>query len=54
LLGYAAQNKSFPHDTTANQWFDENHFENYRHLGYVTGLAAAEKIAAEMKTVLGA
>jgi hypothetical protein len=54
LIGYAAQNETFPHDATANQWFDENHFENYRHLGCVTGFAAAEKIAEKMKIVLGA
>lgn len=24
---------AFPHDTTANQWFDEQTFESYRHLG---------------------
>jgi predicted acylesterase/phospholipase RssA len=40
VLGYTATNPSFPDDTTANQWFDEAHFENYRALGEITGSAA--------------
>lgn len=34
LRQYASVNKSFPHRTTADQFFDENQFEAYRHLGY--------------------
>ena len=30
---YAQRNKAFPHDTTADQWFDEAQFESYRVLG---------------------
>ncbi|MGO9403378.1 MAG: patatin-like phospholipase family protein [Terriglobales bacterium] len=44
VLGYSATNPSFPDDTTANQWFDEAHFENYRALGKVTGSAAESAI----------
>jgi len=44
VLGYMATNPSFPDDTTANQWFDEAHFENYRALGQVTGNAAEKAI----------
>ncbi|MGA7795160.1 MAG: patatin-like phospholipase family protein [Candidatus Acidiferrales bacterium] len=33
LLRYKAQNSDFPHQTTANQWFDESEFESYRALG---------------------
>jgi hypothetical protein len=44
VLGYIATNPTFPDDTTANQWFDEAHFENYRALGEVTGNAAATAI----------
>jgi hypothetical protein len=40
VLGYPAKNPTFPDDTTANQWFDETHFENYRALGEATGAAA--------------
>jgi hypothetical protein len=30
---YAAQNEAFPHQSTADQWFDEAQFESYRALG---------------------
>jgi predicted acylesterase/phospholipase RssA len=30
---YAAQNPKFPHQSTADQWFDESQFESYRALG---------------------
>ncbi|MBZ5655399.1 MAG: patatin-like phospholipase family protein [Acidobacteriia bacterium] len=52
VLGYAQTNRSFPNDTTANQWFDEAHFENYRTLGDAAGTSAAQTIAAEMKRAL--
>jgi hypothetical protein len=44
VVGYATTNPSFPDDSTANQWFDEAHFENYRALGQVTGNAAEKTI----------
>ncbi|MFN2309931.1 MAG: patatin-like phospholipase family protein [Gammaproteobacteria bacterium] len=31
---YADNAKGFPHETTTDQFFDENQFEAYRHLGY--------------------
>ena len=33
LLRYVAQNPEFPHQSTADQWFDESQFESYRALG---------------------
>ncbi|MCA9120292.1 MAG: patatin-like phospholipase family protein [Planctomycetaceae bacterium] len=33
LLGHLRRNKSFPHDSTTNQYFDSTTFESYRHLG---------------------
>ena len=30
---YAASHPDFPHQTTADQWFDESQFESYRNLG---------------------
>jgi hypothetical protein len=33
LVRYKAENPDFPHQTTANQWFDESEFESYRALG---------------------
>jgi hypothetical protein len=34
VLEYAARTKPFPHETTADQFFDESQFESYRQLGY--------------------
>ena len=33
VIRYKAQNSSFPHQSTADQWFDETQFESYRMLG---------------------
>src|SRR4029450_9387825 len=33
-LRYAAANPGYPHQTTADQWFDESQFESYRVLGF--------------------
>jgi len=52
VLAYAGTNKSFPNDTTANQWFDETHFENYRALGQASGASAAKVIDAGIRHVL--
>jgi hypothetical protein len=34
ILNYKKEHASFPHDTTANQWFTESQFESYRRLGH--------------------
>jgi hypothetical protein len=34
LLSYNAREPLFPHQSTADQWFDESQFESYRKLGY--------------------
>ncbi|MGE3177372.1 MAG: patatin-like phospholipase family protein, partial [Vicinamibacterales bacterium] len=34
VLRYAALNPAFPHESTADQFFDESQFESYRALGY--------------------
>jgi len=52
VLAYGELNKSFPNDMTANQWFDETHFENYRALGQAAGASAADAIDAVIKHVL--
>jgi hypothetical protein len=36
VKNYADQNPLFPHQSTADQWFDESQFESYRRLGYHT------------------
>ncbi len=40
LNEYRVKHPSFPHQTTADQWFDEQQFEAYRELGYHIGKAA--------------
>jgi hypothetical protein len=41
VLSYRQTHKEFPHESTADQWFDESQFESYRKLGYhiVRGLS---------------
>lgn len=34
VRSYAEVSKSFPHESTADQFFSESQFESYRHLGY--------------------
>lgn len=52
---YAQSNHAFPHDSTADQWFDEAQFESYRMLGsYVISLIcghANEEAAPRKKAV---
>ncbi|MBS4097372.1 MAG: patatin-like phospholipase family protein [Sulfuricella sp.] len=56
---YYDANPAFPHESTADQWFDEDQFEAYRHLGQLiaeklldelppgkTGDSASQRIAA--------
>ncbi len=50
IRAYAMSNPAFPHDSTADQWFDEAQFESYRSLGFeiVDGLFhAATKALGE-------
>jgi hypothetical protein len=51
LLGYAGVNSQFPHDTTANQFFDESHFENYRAMGEATGRTARPAIELALNKI---
>jgi len=34
IRAYASEKAAFPHDSTADQWFDEAQFESYRSLGF--------------------
>ena len=45
VLNYRKTNKTFPHQSTADQWFDEDQFESYRSLGYRIGLLALRDAA---------
>lgn len=41
IYNYARSSKDFPHESTADQWFDETQFESYRALGRETLLTIA-------------
>lgn len=45
LHEYRVANPSFPHQTTADQWFDERQFEVYRELGYHIAKQAMEFVS---------
>ncbi len=49
---YFDKHKTFPHQSTADQWFDELQFESYRALGEYIGNAAAAEIGKEISEVL--
>jgi hypothetical protein len=42
---YAANHPDFPHESTGDQFFDENQFEGYRHLGFDIGAEVARTLA---------
>jgi hypothetical protein len=41
LQAYALRNPVFPHDSTADQWFDDGQYGAYTALGRALGAAAA-------------
>ncbi len=45
LVNYAATNKEFPQQPTADQFFDESQFESYRELGHHTAWAVFTEAA---------
>jgi hypothetical protein len=47
VANYARTHAAFPHESTAEQWFDEAQFESYRMLGQqtVTTLCAGKQFA---------
>ena len=48
ILAYAKAAATFPHQSTADQFFDEAQFESYRELGYLCADAAARTVEAAM------
>jgi hypothetical protein len=50
VVAYAKLNKTFPHETTADQFFSESQFESYRKLGYQLGLTIGSE-NGEYKTM---
>ncbi|MBI4852680.1 MAG: patatin-like phospholipase family protein [Acidobacteria bacterium] len=49
ILNYAKLNPDFPHQSTADQWFDEAQFESYRKLGYRVAKEPFENVVKELK-----
>jgi predicted acylesterase/phospholipase RssA len=49
ILNYRKINKTFPHQSTLDQWFDETQFETYRSLGYNIGKIVLEPAVAVSK-----
>jgi hypothetical protein len=49
---YSEKHRTFPHQSTADQWFDELQFESYRALGQNIGRAAAAAIGREIEATL--
>jgi hypothetical protein len=50
---YYDQHPTFPHQSTADQWFDELQFESYRALGEYIAVQAAEEIGKAIEGTLG-
>jgi hypothetical protein len=47
LLNYQCTHPGFPHESTADQWFDESQFESYRKLGHHIGKAVFDAVLIE-------
>ena len=45
IVSYSRRRPGFPHETTSDQFFDEQQFEVYRELGVVLGDMAAPQIS---------
>ncbi|MCS0616100.1 patatin-like phospholipase family protein [Massilia kyonggiensis] len=46
ILNYSKTHPEFPHQSTADQFFDEDQFESYRSLGYQTARSALNAVFA--------
>ncbi|MDM8559919.1 patatin-like phospholipase family protein [Candidatus Parabeggiatoa sp. HSG14] len=51
LLAYRRNSPSFPDETTANQFFNEDQFESYRKLGELIGKEVSSEIEEEAKQI---
>jgi len=49
LHEYRVHNPDFPHESTADQWFDERQFEIYRELGYHIGRKTFEPSSSTLE-----
>lgn len=53
VLNYASNNPSFPHQTPADQFFDESQFESYRQLGQHIAMASLDQYRQWLATATG-
>lgn len=53
ILNYSKMHPGFPHQSTADQWFDEDQFESYRMLGQSAAGAALRPIAISLANAFG-
>jgi hypothetical protein len=53
ITNYHSSNPEFPHQSTADQWFDETQFESYRSLGLHIGRALFPELASAVKAEPG-
>ena len=51
---YKSMHPEFPHESTADQWFDEPQFESYRRLGHHIGVNVFRRIKDEKNVDAGA
>ena len=49
ILSYSIEHATFPHETTADQFFDEPQFESYRKLGLHIGLAVLAPAVEQLR-----
>ena len=49
LVNYHSGHPKFPHQTTADQWFDESQFESYRKLGYHTASSVFKEVVEKLR-----
>jgi hypothetical protein len=48
ILNYAGEHRSFPHESTLNQFFTESQFESYRALGYHSVKETLGRVVSEL------
>ena len=46
MRSYATAHPTFPHESTADQWFTESQFESYRSLGF--DIAQSSSLSADI------
>lgn len=53
VRNYAAVEPTFPHQTTADQWFSESQFESYRWLGFHVAYTTFQPVIARLMSKAG-